>query len=114
MTSSVFEWNATAIDDTAAVVVLEGRCDAPSAVDLRAGLSSTLSETTKNLIFDLAAVTFFDSAALAVLVTWRRLCASRGGEVVLIAPRSADARRVFSLTQFDEVFLIVDVRGHSA
>ena len=57
---------------------------------------------------DLTEVTFVDSAALAALVRLRRQCATAGLELKFVKPRHADALRIFRLTQFDEVFVMLD------
>ena len=56
-------------------------------------------------------VGFVDSAGLAALVRARRDARAAGGDVVLVRPADDNALRVFRLTQFDEVFQMVDARG---
>ncbi|WBM78888.1 STAS domain-containing protein [Cryobacterium breve] len=87
-----------------AVVTLVGRLDAVAAPDLRARLDQSDVAGCPQVVFDLAAVDFVDSAGLAVLVWQRRTCRSRAGDVVLVRPDSDHAMRVFRLTQFDQIF----------
>ncbi|TFD30669.1 STAS domain-containing protein [Cryobacterium cryoconiti] len=87
-----------------AIVALTGRLDAVAAPELRLRLTEADVAGCANVVFDLSAVTFVDSAGLAVLVWLRRRCRAEGGDVVLVSPDLVDAMRVFRLTQFDQVF----------
>ena len=78
---------------------------------MRAELDRVLRAGASRLVVDLVAVTFVDSAGLAALVRARRDARQLGGDVVLISPSDRDALRVFGLTQFDEVFRMVDSRA---
>lgn len=91
----------------AATAVLTGRLDAVAAPELHEALAGLLAGGHRHLTVDLSDVSFVDSAGLAVLVRSRRETRLQGGDVVLIGPRSADATRVFRLTQFDRVFTMV-------
>ena len=95
----------------AAVVVLQGRLDAVQAPALRAEFASLLEAGAVTVVVDLDGVAFIDSAGLAALVRLRRDLRSAGGDVVLIRPSHPEALRVFRLTQFDEVFRLVDTRA---
>ena len=92
-------------------VVLVGRLDAVEAPGVRAELDRVLRSGASTLVVDLVAVTFIDSAGLAALVRARRDARQLGGDIVLISPSNRDALRVFGLTQFDEVFRMVDSRN---
>ncbi|MGS0683842.1 STAS domain-containing protein [Nakamurella sp. GG22] len=94
-----------------AVCVLAGRLEAVQAAGLRTELTAAQQAGAASLIVDLHAVHFIDSAGLAALVRARKESRSAGGEVVLINPADRDVLRVFRLTQFDEVFRMVDARG---
>lgn len=94
----------------AAVVTVTGRLDAMEAPVLRAELGRLITGGIRDLVVDLADVEFVDSAGLAVLVRARRDLRAVGSDVVLVRPATEDAMRVFRLTQFDEVFLMVDAR----
>ena len=95
-----------------AVVVLRGRLDAVEAPALRAEFARLLPARPAVVVVDLADVAFVDSAGLAALVRFRRELHGVGGDLVLIRPTRAEAFRVFRLTQFDEVFLLVASRGN--
>ncbi len=94
-----------------AVCVLAGRLDAVQAAGLRAELTAAQQAGAASLIVDLHAVHFIDSAGLAALVRARKEAHSAGGQVVLVNPADPAVLRVFRLTQFDEVFRMVDARG---
>lgn len=96
--------------DGTAVVTLSGRLDAVEAPALRAQLTRLLARGVRCLVVDLDGVHFIDSAGLAALVRARRDCRAAGGDVFLVRPGSENAMRVFRLTQFDEVFVMVGAR----
>jgi len=87
-----------------AIVRLTGRLDAVDSPELRRRLEGDDVVGCAIIVIDLSAVTFVDSAGLAVLVWLRRRSRAQGGDVVLVRPDLAEAMRVFRLTQFDQVF----------
>ncbi|HEY4992447.1 MAG TPA: STAS domain-containing protein [Nakamurella sp.] len=105
--------DAPAAGSLSAVIVLTGRLDSVEAAGLRLELARVRDLGARTLIIDLVGVRFIDSAGLAALVVARREAQSAGGDVVLVRPASPEALRVFRLTQFDEVFRLVDSRGGS-
>ncbi|GGM08990.1 STAS domain-containing protein [Nakamurella endophytica] len=98
----------TADEPGAAVLRLAGRLDALQAPELDARFRELVPLGRVRLLVDLSAVGFVDSAGLAVLVRARRTTREHGGDVVLIRPRSPEGQRVFRLTQFDQVFRMLD------
>ncbi len=95
-------------DDGRATVVLAGRFDVVEAMSVRERLAAPDVAAVDELTIDLQAVTFVDSAGLAVLARARRDRVLRGGSVTLVRPASDDAMRVFRLTQFDQIFTMLD------
>ncbi|GAA2738593.1 hypothetical protein GCM10009867_30550 [Pedococcus aerophilus] len=95
------------------VITLGGRLDAVEAVRLREVLAAAPVAQVDHLVIDLSEVAFVDSAGLAALARARRDRVLRGGTVTLVRPRSEEAMRVFRLTQFDEIFAMVDTRDES-
>lgn len=92
---------------------LAGRLDALRALPLRAELDELVvgaAAAGRGVLIDLTDVTFVDSAALAALVRLRRRCADAGLDLALVKPSHVDALRIFRLTQFDEVFVMLDRR----
>lgn len=102
---------AAATGDTAVTVVLSGRLDAVAAPELRTELDRWVGSGHADMTVDLSAVTFVDSAGLAILVRARRETMAIGGDVVLVSPAEDAALRVFRLTQFDQVFQMLPARG---
>lgn len=86
------------------VVKPEGRLDAFSAPELRALMDAQLEAGTENVVFDLSATTFLDSAGMAVLVSVLKRTRQGGGDTRLVWPAEEAARRILRLTRFDRVF----------
>lgn len=89
-------------------VVLSGRLDVLEAMSVRERMAEPVIAEVDHLTIDLQNVSFVDSAGLAVLARARRDRVLRGGTVTLIRPSSDEAMRVFRLTQFDEIFTMLD------
>jgi anti-anti-sigma factor len=98
----------TALADDRASITLTGRFDVVEALNVREQLASVELTAVRHLTVDLRAVSFVDSAGLAVLARARRDRALVGGTVTLVRPASDEAMRVFRLTQFDQIFTMVD------
>ena len=85
------------------IMTLAGEVDAFNAPDLREEVHELLAQdSVKQLLIDLSAVTFMDSAALGAIVAALRRLRERGGELRLVAPRG-NAARIFELTGLDAV-----------
>ncbi len=92
-------------------LALSGRLDALRALPLRAELDNLVVAAAggaQGVLIDLSDVVFVDSAALAALVRLRRQCADAGLDLKFVKPRHSEALRIFRLTQFDEVFVMLD------
>lgn len=87
-----------------AVVTPEPYLDVATAPQLQTELFRLLEEGRRHLVVDLSAVTFCDSAALAVLVRTLRRVRAIDGSLSLVRPQTDGAQRIFSLTKFDQVF----------
>jgi anti-anti-sigma factor len=103
-----FTFAVTALADDRASITLTGRFDVVEALNVREQLASVELTAVRHLTVDLRAVSFVDSAGLAVLARARRDRALVGGTVTLVRPASDEAMRVFRLTQFDQIFTMVD------
>lgn len=90
------------------VITLVGRLDALEAAPLRELLSSYETNGDHNLIVDLREVEFVDSAGLAALVKAMKDARGHGGDLRLVRSSAPDAERVFTLTRFDQVFVMAD------
>lgn len=91
-----------------ASIVLCGRLDAVSAVQLRHELAAAFAADQYRIVVDLSAVEFVDSAGLAALANGMRRARQNGGDLRIVYPESGSARRVFALTRFDQVFVAAD------
>lgn len=89
-------------------LIVDGRLDAVTAPDLRHAIAEHLDRGLVDLVVDLAAVTFIDSAGLAALVSGMKRSRQGGGDLRLVRPIAANAFRVFELTRFDRVFAFTD------
>lgn len=69
------------------VIIWEGRLDAPVANRLLADLA--LLRGQRQVVLDLAAVSYMDAACFGVLVQFIRLVWTRNGEVILRNPSPA-------------------------
>jgi anti-sigma B factor antagonist len=86
------------------VVAPQERVDAFNATELRAELERLSADGATNLVMDLSAVPFLDSAGLAALVSALKRSRLAGGDVKLVWPKEKAAQRILSLTKFDRVF----------
>lgn len=91
-----------------AVLVASGRLDTVEAAPLRASINQTIGAGNNRIVVDLSAVEFIDSAGLAALVIGMKRARLEQGDLRLVSPREPDARRVFELTKFDDVFVMTD------
>jgi anti-sigma B factor antagonist len=101
-------WSVTHASPDHATVAFAGRFDAVEALAARTRLAQDDVVGRAHLVLDLHAVTFLDSAGLAVLVRARRDRQRDGRTIALVRPASEDAMRVLRLTQFDQIFTLVD------
>jgi anti-anti-sigma factor len=86
------------------VLVVEGELDMVTAKVLTERAEAAMA---KNLVIDLAGVTFMDSTGLRALWTLRQSLASRGGQALLRSPSYA-VMRILQTTQLDKNFDYVD------
>jgi anti-sigma B factor antagonist len=88
-----------------AVLTLSGRLDAFNSPDIRQHCDQLAADDAiYGVVFDLTAVTFLDSAGMAVIVNLWKTMRAKGGNVVLVLPEDEDATRILQLTKFDRVF----------
>lgn len=95
-------------DAAVATITVAGRLDAAEAAPMRASIGEHLANGTNRIVVDLSAVDFVDSAGLAALVIGMKRARLEGGDLRLVTPRHPDAKRVFALTKFDDVFVMAD------
>lgn len=101
-------WRIDHPDPDRTTVVFTGRFDAVEAMAARARMAEPDITAAPHLVLDLGDVTFLDSAGLAVLVRARQDRLRDGRTIALVRPASEAARRVLRLTQFDQIFTMLD------
>ncbi len=91
----------------AAVVALSGELDAHTAAQLRTLLAEQLLAGPGNLILDLSALSFIDSAGLATLIAADKGTRRAGMKLVLAAP-APSVRKVLAITGLESVLATAD------
>ena len=96
------------LDGGVAVVTVTGEADVGTCELLREGLLRVVTdEHDRDLVVNMAGVTFIDSTGVGVLVgAWRRLGARRGS-LALAAP-SPQVRRLLATTGLTKVLTVYD------
>ena len=79
------------------LVMLAGELDVSTASHLYAALSDLELTDTRNVILDLAKVTFMDSTGLSVIVTEHKRLNHVNGTLTIFSPPSS-IRRLFEIT----------------
>lgn len=82
-----------------------GPFDAQSVPETQKAIEDWLAEGISAIVVDLVAVSFIDSAAIALLVHGMNSCRNSGGDLVLCGPRPP-VRIILELTQIDQAFHI--------
>ena len=90
------------------LVTLSGELDASTASALYDKLSDLEVEDTRNVVLDLAQVTFMDSTGLAVIVTEHKRLQHSDGSLTIFSPPSS-VRRLFEITGLTTLLDIVPV-----
>lgn len=103
-------WRVTRNSPGATTIAFTGRFDAVEAMAARVRLAQDDVVAPPHLVVDLHAVTFLDSAGLAVLVRARRDRRRDGRTLALVRPAGDEAMRVLRLTRFDQIFTLLDHR----
>ena len=101
------ETRQTPLSATRATLIVSGRLDAVTALELKAQFKRLVEAGTVELIVDLAEVPFIDSSGLAALVSGLKATRQAQGTLKL-AGLSDQARTIFRLTMLERVFEIYD------
>lgn len=104
------QWRVDHADPDRTTVAFTGRFDAVEAMAARTRMAEPDIAAAPHLVIDLGAVTFLDSAGLAVLVRARQDRQRDGRTIALVRPTAEAAMRVLRLTQFDQIFTMLDHR----
>jgi anti-anti-sigma factor len=90
------------------VVAPQERVDAVVAQEFRQQIHALIDDGATNMVIDLSAVPFMDSAGMAVLVSALKRARQAGGDVTLVWPAAEAARRILNLTKLDRVFTMAE------
>ncbi len=88
-------------------IALEGEVDLSHSPALRNELMQVTSNQPKQLVVDLADVTYMDSSGVATLVEALQMMRQHGGEMRLCRLQHR-VRSIFEIARLDTVFTIVD------
>jgi anti-anti-sigma factor len=93
------------VDDrgTPTVVALRGELDIATAPELAAALEERVAGGDLHIVFDLAELSFCDSAGLAAFVRFQRRLKELEGRFVIAAPMPA-VKRVLEVTGLHDLF----------
>lgn len=92
------------------IVHVAGEVDVYTAPELRRELDTQIHAGCRDLVVDLAQVTFMDSTGLGVLVGRLKLVRAQGGTMRILGATER-VLKVFAITGLDRVFDIVDALG---
>lgn len=89
------------------VFTIEGRIDALSVADVDQALQGAVAEGKRNIVLDMADVSYINSAGSRTLARALTRNRRRGGDVKLAA-LNQKVLRVFQIFGFDKVFSLYD------
>ncbi len=101
------EISSTPVSAKASIVRLQGALNARSAEEAKQAFRNLVENGVTQVIVDLSGVPFIDSSGLAALVSGLKTLGGVATNLKLAAPES-QARLLFELTMFDQVFEIHD------
>jgi anti-anti-sigma factor len=111
-----FSVNVEYLDETHALIVLQGRLNAVHAADVKKRIKDSVAEKRNLIILDLNGVEFMDSSGLAALVTGLKATRDAAGYLRLLGANK-QVLSVLKLTRLDRVFELYDdldaARGES-
>lgn len=91
------------IDESTAVLALQGRLDAVTAPALKTRIHALVRDGRVGLVCDLTAVGFLDSSGLSALVSGLEVAREHGG-FLKVAGANEQVTRSFHSTRLDHVF----------
>jgi anti-sigma B factor antagonist len=85
------------------VIAFHGRLDAACAPAHRDAILAMIAGGQTRLVIDLSGTTLLDSAGVGLLMSVLKRARVAGGDIAVVAPRSALVQRVLHLTRLDLV-----------
>lgn len=89
--------------DGVSVLKLNGEIDVYTAPQFREAISALITSGQKNLVIDLADVSYMDSSGFGALLSATKKLKPTGGSVILVQCNSA-IDRILRITRLDTVF----------
>jgi len=89
----------------ASKVVLAGRLDSSGAIEIELPFNAVATEK-RAIVVDLSGVTMLSSSGIRVLLVGAKLCAAKGGKLVILCPQT-DVAKVLRVARFDALAPIV-------
>jgi anti-sigma B factor antagonist len=109
-TTGELEIRRESLSGQRAVLALEGRLDALTALELKEEIRGRVDAGQAQLIVDLSGVPFIDSSGLAALVSGLKATRQAGGALKLVG-LNEQARTVLRLTKLDRIFALYPDRA---
>lgn len=82
-------------------VVLQGRLDSSGAIEIELPFNTVATEQ-RAILADLTGVTFLSSYGMRVLLVGAKICAAKGGKLVILCP-DGHVAKVLRIAHFDAV-----------
>jgi anti-sigma B factor antagonist len=96
-----------------ALLEVAGELDLETSAALKQLLGKAIAAGAKNLVVDLASVSFIDSTALGVRVHGVRLPAMQGREMTIVCADN-DVARILEITGLGQVFAVFEARAKAS
>ncbi len=90
-------------------VVLSGRLDSSGAIEIELPFNAVATEK-RAIVVDLSDVTMLSSSGVRVLLVGAKLCAAKGGKLVILCPKT-EVAKVLRIARFDVLAPIVTSEG---
>jgi anti-anti-sigma factor len=87
-------------------VQLSGRLDSTGAIEIELPLNAVATEK-RAVVVDLTGVTVLSSSGVRVLLVGAKLCAAKGGKLVVLCP-DGHVAKVLRIARFDRLAPVVD------
>jgi anti-sigma B factor antagonist len=107
--STAFTVDSARLQDTLGLVTLTGEVDIYTAPRLKEHMLELFEAGVRDMVVDLAAVTFIDSTALGVLIGGVRRVNDLGGTMALVVA-TRPVERILKVTGLDQVFTVHQTR----
>lgn len=95
--------------DDHAVIIATGEIDVATADEVMAVITKALDEGQRQVLLDLAAVTFIDSTGLGMLIKAHRRARSTAATFAVVHP-TAQTRKLIAVLGLDRLLSVYDTR----